>query len=67
MDEIDRASQEEENTLANILRKRLPPGPVATGRCLFCDELVEETHRWCSIECRADWEREARRGVPGRD
>ena len=60
-DEVDRANDEASSLLTEMLRKRLPPGPKPTGRCLYCDDIVEENHRWCSIECRAEWEREANR------
>ncbi len=60
MDEVDRANDEAERGLAQILRKRLPPGPAATGHCLYCDELLEDGKRWCSVECREGWEKEAR-------
>lgn len=61
MDEIDRADAEVERNLAQALRQRRPAGPVATGRCLFCDEIVGDQRRWCGVECREAWEREARR------
>jgi hypothetical protein len=61
-DEADRAAQEVERELAEAMRKRRPPGPQPTGRCHYCDELVGEHQRWCSIDCREGWEKEARRG-----
>lgn len=61
-DEADRANEEADRRLSRILTKRLPPGPEATGRCLYCDEIVADTHRWCSVECRESWEKETRRG-----
>lgn len=61
-DDIDRASQEVERDLAEALRMRRPAGPAPTGRCLYCDEIVADRHRWCSVECREGWEKEARRG-----
>ncbi|MDR3088105.1 MAG: hypothetical protein LBU45_09210 [Azoarcus sp.] len=33
------------------------PGPKATGRCLWCDEPLEDGRRWCDSDCRDDWER----------
>lgn len=62
MDEADRASQEVERELAEAMRKRRPAGPQPTGRCLYCEEIVPDQHRWCSVECREGWEQEARRG-----
>lgn len=32
-------------------------GPAATGVCLWCGEPLTEGRRWCSAECRDDWER----------
>lgn len=51
-DDIDRAQNEEERSLAEALRARRPSGPVATGRCHFCDEIVGDNQRWCDAECR---------------
>lgn len=55
-DDIDRAAEREEmeRTLAQRLRKA--DGPVATGRCLHCDEIVGDAQRWCGAECRDAWE-----------
>ncbi len=61
MDEADRANQEVERGLSEALRQRRPEGPVATGRCLCCDEPVEEPRRWCDSICRDDWQRIQRR------
>lgn len=61
-DEIDRAADQEARNLAQSLRLRRPSGPQPTGRCLYCDEIVADAHRWCGIECREGWEKEARRG-----
>lgn len=55
-DEVDRAAQEEEMLLAEAIKARRPAGPVPTGRCLWCDEIVGDTMRWCSVECRDQWE-----------
>ena len=55
-DEVDRAAQEEEMLLAEAIKARRPAGPVPTGRCLWCDEIVGDTMRWCSVECARDWE-----------
>lgn len=57
-DEADRAAQEVEVNLAEAVRLRRPPGPIANGRCYYCDEIVDEDARWCDIECREAWERE---------
>lgn len=55
-DDIDRAQNEVERTLAEALRSRRPSGPSPTGRCLHCDEIVSDTQRWCDAECRDQWE-----------
>lgn len=61
MDEADRASQEVERSLQEAIRARRPVGPVATGRCLWCDEIVGDGIRWCpDEECRDLWEQERR-------
>lgn len=54
-DNLDIASEREElaRNLAQALRK--PAGPVATGRCLYCDEISGE-HRWCDAHCRDAWQ-----------
>lgn len=61
MDEVDRANDQAEQGLAEALRKRRPPGPAPTGRCLYCDEIVGDLQRWCSVECREGWEKETRK------
>lgn len=61
MDDIDRASQEVERSLAEAMRKRRPAGPVANGRCHYCDEPVGDGQRWCDIDCREGWETLTRR------
>ena len=55
-DEVDRAAQEEEMLLAEAIKARRPAGPVPTGRCLWCDEIVGDTMRWCNAECAREWE-----------
>lgn len=62
MDEIDLAQEREFLATQNAQRMKKPEGPAPTGRCLYCDELVEDTRRWCDAECREHWEKEARRG-----
>jgi hypothetical protein len=49
--------------LADAIRaaREARPAIVATGRCLFCDELVPDDHRWCQdSNCMDLWERERR-------
>jgi hypothetical protein len=54
-DDLDIAAEREERerTFAQAVRK--PTGPVATGRCLYCDEISGE-RRWCDALCRNAWE-----------
>lgn len=56
-DNLDIASDREEiaRSFAQSLRK--PAGPIATGRCLWCDDVVGDEQRWCDVECRNGWER----------
>lgn len=55
-DDLDIASDREEleRSFAQMVRK--PAGPLATGRCLYCDELTGE-RRWCDCNCRDAWQR----------
>lgn len=58
MDDIDRAGELIDmmnEKLVNQARNR-PPEAVSTGECLFCGEDVKPGVRWCSPECRDDWE-----------
>jgi hypothetical protein len=60
-DEVDIADEVAETILqAQIEKARRQQDTVqATGFCLFCDEPIEEPgRRWCSSECRDDWELE---------
>ena len=43
-----------------IEASRRPAGPTATGRCLYCDEIVDDTQRWCDGVCRDGWTREVK-------
>lgn len=58
-DEADRAQQEVERSLAEAVRaSRRPTGPLANGRCHWCDEIVPDGRRWCpGTECREEWEK----------
>lgn len=60
MDISDTATAREELDRDLALKARKPPGPAATGFCLFCDADVAEGLRWCDSDCRDDWERENR-------
>jgi len=56
-DDIDRAQNEVERLHAEAMRLVKPAGPVATGRCLYCDEILDDHARWCDGDCRDQWER----------
>ncbi len=53
MDEIDNAQARDELGLADAIRNARTPGRVivATGRCLFCDEILDDVMRWCDSYC----------------
>lgn len=34
------------------------PAAVPTGRCLYCNDVIEKAARWCSSECRNEWQSE---------
>ena len=58
MDDIDRASERidlETEQLIKQARNR-PPEAEATGACLYCGEKIKPGFRWCSPECRDDWD-----------
>jgi hypothetical protein len=63
MDEIDQAQEKIEIGLEDAIRHARAGGPVAvaTGRCLWCDEVLGDGQRWChGCSCRDSWEREQR-------
>ena len=78
MDDIDRASEREQDLTREALSKRMPEGPKATGYCLQCGaefvtvqrggtvrpgrEVRDMTRRWCDSQCRDDWERAQTKG-----
>ena len=51
----DDASMREEHFLKVALSTRKPAGPVATGRCLYCNAELPDTRRWCDKWCQEDW------------
>lgn len=51
----DDASMREEQFLEAALATRKPDGPVATGRCLYCNAELPDTRRWCDKWCQEDW------------
>lgn len=32
----------------------------STGRCLYCDEELQDGRRWCDADCRDIWEKQNR-------
>lgn len=61
MDDADRAAPEIEHYVLEAARQKRPAGPVATGRCLWCDEVLGDDQRWCGPSCRDQWELTQRR------
>lgn len=64
MDVLDKVQNDLEiiEALALKYRHKGSEQEVAeTGYCLYCGEPVEEGRRWCSPECRSDWEHEQQR------
>jgi hypothetical protein len=56
-DDADRADEIIAQTVADALESaRRNVGPLATGRCLWCDDPVAEGRRWCGPECRSEWD-----------
>ena len=61
MDDVDSAQEKTEICLADAIRHARSGGPVAvaTGRCLWCDEITGDEQRWCNADCRNLWQRTA--------
>lgn len=60
-DEVDRTVERQEREEAYLrAASRKPAGPIATGMCLYCEEIVADGVRWCSAEHRDNWEKEQR-------
>lgn len=56
MDEIDRASDREQDDRARaISAASVVVKPVLTGACHWCQS--DTTDRFCCVECRDDWQR----------
>lgn len=47
------AQARDEIGLADAIRaaREARPAIVATGRCLFCDEILDDVSRWCDSYC----------------
>lgn len=59
-DEVDMTTERQEREEAYLrAASRKPAGPIATGRCLYCDEIVGDETRWCDAACRTAYEKEA--------
>lgn len=56
-DDFDIASEREELARSMAIAAKRPAGPAPTGRCLYCDELVADTQRWCDASCRDAWQK----------
>ncbi|MDR4518944.1 MAG: hypothetical protein MRK00_16360 [Nitrosomonas sp.] len=58
MDQIDIANEREQMDTQRAIEnaRKLHKAAEATGHCLFCGDDVEDGVRWCSPECRDDWE-----------
>lgn len=65
-DDADRTADRQEREYHFLrLASLQPTAPEPAGHCLFCGE--ETAERWCSTECRDDYERENRgRRIAGR-
>jgi len=61
-DNLDIAAEREEIARQDAARRRKPEGPQPTGRCHYCDEILDDNMRWCSADHRDLWEREHGRG-----
>jgi hypothetical protein len=59
-DIADDAQAHIEREMSGLLARRKPSGPIATGRCLNCDEIVSDERRWCDKDCHSDWDKTTR-------
>ncbi len=58
MDDVDLTTERAEREAPYLLRaNRKPVGPIPTGRCAWCDEIVNDTAIFCDTHCGQDWER----------
>lgn len=56
-DIIDLGNDRAQEILDEALAKRKPEGPPPCGACHNCFEPLPAGHRFCDLDCRADWER----------
>lgn len=63
VDIIDKASEIEQLILETALasQNQKTQAPEQTDVCLYCGDPVQHPHRWCSIECRDEYEYEQSR------
>ena len=59
-DICDKTEEAEARILALRLKHVDTTIPKGTGRCLYCDEPIPDTHRWCDASCRDDYEKQQR-------
>lgn len=59
-DDADNAQDHMERENAGFLTRALkPPGPQATGWCLWCDERLQYGLRWCKgTDCRDQFDKD---------
>lgn len=59
-DEADNAQEKIELGLADAIRAARSPALriVPTGRCLWCDEILDDEMRWCDVGCRDAWQKQ---------
>ena len=55
MDDIDRASEREQELTREALSKRMPEGPKATGYCLQCGEALMKKAKAGDYVCAIRW------------
>lgn len=55
-DNLDHASEHAGLHLQQALNQRRPDGPSPTGRCHWCDEILDDEMRFCDAECRDNFE-----------
>ena len=58
MDEADRAQDHMEREQRGLLAQRKPSGPVANGRCHYCNAVCARGLRFCDALCAQDYETE---------
>lgn len=65
MDEADMAQDHiERESVGQLAQAHKPTGPLANGRCHWCDELIDDNRRWCpDMDCRGLWERYRDRAI----